>query len=150
MHKLVQDTAETDQNIGLLHGKLNRLYQVEDAVHRLEGSSSSDAAGQTMAEVKSEDLGALRATVENLANMLRETRDNQDPDWRVVMQQEFQSLVEAQQTQDARMSALQEQVQKLAVKAPSVVQMSPNAAAELPESGAMPQRAGHLVANRPC
>ena len=103
-----------------------------------------------MAEVKSEDLGALRATVENLANMLRETRDNQDPDWRVVMQQEFQSLVEAQQTQDARMSALQEQVQKLAVKAPSVVQMSPNAAAELPESGAMPQRAGHLVANRPC
>ena len=148
MHKLVQDTAETDQNIGLLHGELNRLYQVEDAVHRLEGSSSSDAAGQMMAEVKSEDLGALRATVENLANMLL-SRDNQDPDWRVVMQQEFQSLVEAQQTQDARMSALQEQVQKLAVKAPSVFQMSPNAAAELPESGAMPQRAGHLVANRP-
>ena len=141
VHKLVQDTAETDQNIGLLHGELKRLYQVEDAVHRLEGSSSSDAAGQTMAEVKSEDLGALRATVENLANMLQETRDNQDPDWRVVMQQEFQSLVEAQQTQDARMSALQEQVQKLAVKAPSVFQMSPNAAAELPESGAMPQRA---------
>ena len=39
------------------------------------------------------------------------------------------------------MSALQEQVQKLAVKAVSVFQMSPNAAAELPESGAMPQRA---------
>ena len=40
-----------------------------------------------MAKVKSENLGAFRATVKNLANMLQETRDNQDPDWRVVTQQ---------------------------------------------------------------